>query len=296
MIKNPNGRIKEIYDVLKCNETYPQLMLIDASGQWRFARKIAARKLGLVADNDDTLTTAGKKNRSWIMLQAALRSMGNIAKANEIEALRLYYRQIEENRGPLSAIQMHEWHTKNLEIFIASGLSLLDIKNQVQKDSEMYPEAIDLLKYLLHQGSSVCIVSAGIAEIIRLSLKKHGIDPAKFSNLKIFAIELKFGKENRLNGYNPDTIVTLEKKGPLAKTFMTERGINDENIIGIGDGLTDAQMLNVFSDKASMVLFCPAHKIGDLKENNFVKISGRVHAVVKKDFGIFAKKIKEMTN
>lgn len=290
------GRVNEILEILKSDEVCPELMLINPADDWRFGRKISAQKFGLIADNDDTLTTAGKKNRSWILLQAALRSAGNIAKADEVEELRLYYRNIEETDGPLSAEQMHEWHAMNLKIFTSSGLTLLAIEQQVQKDAEIYPEAIDLLKYLLDHESTVCIVSAGIAEIIRLSLKKHGIDSDKYSNLKIFAIELKFGKDGRLIGYYPPTIITLESKGRLAKAYMLERGIKDENIVGIGDGLTDVKMLDVFSDQASMVLFVPAHKIGDLKEANFVKMSGRVHAVVKKEFGVFAEKIKEMTS
>jgi len=298
LTEKPDGRIREILEILKSDAAFPELMLIDPADAWRFKRKILAEELGLIADNDDTLTTAGKKNRSWIMFQAALRSMGNIAKADEIENLRLYYRNVEETTGPLSAEQMHKWHVENLRIFMESGLTLSAIEQQVQKDAEMYPEAIDLLKYLLDRGATVCIVSAGIAAIIRLTLKKHGLDPDKYRNLKIFAIELKFsfGEEGRLIGYFPPSIVTLESKGPLAKAYMKERGIRDENVIGIGDGLTDAEMLGPFSKEATMVLFVPAHKIGDLKEANFVKMSGRVHAVAKKDFGIFAEKIKEMTS
>lgn len=292
MTKKPS----EILELLKNDAVCPELILIDPRDGWRFARKISAKNFGLIPDNDDTLTTAGKENRSWILFQAALRSMGAIAKADEIEELRKFYRKIEDTEGPLSARQMHAWHEENLRLFIEGGLTLEAIERQVQQDAKMYPEAVQLLKYLLDRGSAVCVVSAGIAEIIRLSFKKHGVDPAGYENLRIFAIELKFNSEGRLIGYDPSTIVTLEDKGPLAKSFMLEKGILDENVIGIGDGLTDAKMLDPFSDKASMVLFCPAHKIGDLKEASFEKMSGRVHAVVKKDFGVFAKKIKEMVS
>lgn len=292
----PENRIKEILEILKSDVDCPELMLVNPADDWRFLRKIPASEFGLVADNDDTMTTAGKKNRSWILMQAALRSMGNNDVADQVEALRLHYRKIEEDTGPLSAEQMHEWHAANLKLFMAGELSRQALETQVQKDAEMYPAAIDLLKYLLNSGSSVCIVSAGIAEVIRLSLKKHGIDPGQYNNLKIFAIELKFSKEGRMMGYKPPTIMTLDSKGPCAKKFMLEKGIKDENVIGIGDGLTDSLMLNAFNEKASMVLFCPAHKIGDLKEANFIKMSGQVHAVVKKEFGIFTKKIKEMTS
>lgn len=291
-----NQRLKEIFERLKDNADYSEIMLVESAQSWRFSRKIPIRSFGLVADNDDTMTTAGKKNRSWIMLQAALRSMGKISEADEVEKLRLRYRNIEETIGPLSAQQMHEWHEQNLDIFIRGGLTLSALEEQVRKDSEMYPEAIGLLKYLLDSRAAVCIVSAGIAEIIRLALKKQGIDPARYDNLRIFAIELGFSREGVLNGYLPHTIVTLENKGPLAREFMVSRGIADENVIGIGDGLTDVKMLEPFSDKVSMVLFCPAHKIGDLKESNFLKISSNVHAVIKKDFGVFAELIKEMTS
>lgn len=296
MTEKENKRASEILGMLKSDMAYPELILVNPRDSWRFVRKIPPHKFGCILDNDDNLTMAGKENRSWIMLQAALRAMGNTAMADEIESLRLFYRKIEDADGPLSAEQMHKWHRENLRMFIEGGLTLEALERQVQKDAKMYPEAVDLLKYLLDKGSTVCVVSAGIADIIRLSFKKHGIDPAKYHNLKIFAIGLIFDEDGPLTGYYPHTIITLEDKSPHARNFMLQRGIMDENVIAMGDGLTDAQMINTFNSKTSMVLFCPAHKIGDLKESSFAQMSGSVHAVIKKDFGIFTAKIKEMTS
>jgi len=284
-------------DLLKWlkSEVGSGIMFLNPADAKRFARKILAGMLGLLFDWDDTLTTAGKKNRSWLLLQEALRSMGNAAAvtgADEVEGLRQHYRKIEDARGPLLSEEMHKWHEENLRIFIRSGLRMSAIQAQIQQDAELYSEAAVLLRELLDQGAAVCIISAGIAEIIRLILKKYGIDPEHYVNLRVFAIELVFDEEGLLVDYDPSTIVTADDKSRLAKRFMVERGIEDRNVIAIGDGLTDAEMLRDFGSQATMVLFCPAHKIDGLTEASFKKMAGRVHAVVKIDFGIIAEVIK----
>ncbi len=294
MIENSDNRVTGILNILKSSAVCPDFLLFNPADDWRFKRMIQAPELGLIIKNDGVLIADSKKNRSWIIMQRALRSMGNIKAVNELEKLRRYYHKIKQDRGFLSVEQIHEWYTMNLKLLMSNCVTLQAIETQVQKYVEIYPEVIDFLKYLLDRGVNVCIVSTGIAEVIRLSLKVYGIDPEKYDNLKIFAIELRFSKEDQMTGYYPPTIQTLGGKSLLIKTFMTERGVKDENIIGIGDSLADRSVLNAFDKRASMVLFFSKHTISGLKEADLVKMPERVHAAVKKEFGIFTDKIKEI--
>lgn len=274
--------LESLYSIMLNDRTCEYLLTIKNSD--RFSRKIPCSDMAVILDWDDTLTEPGINNNSWQIMNNAFSKVGETKNNLLLEKIVKKYHEIEKQR-PLTSKEMKEWQRTNLGIYTDGNLDLRCLEKEIQK-SRMYLSGAILLVYLLENCSNVCIVSSGVRNVIEKTLEYYGIDPKKYGNLQINATEVSFDEKGIISGWEDNSIVTAEKKPWIVHSFSRIWDIPHENIFAVGDGNTDLNMLDLVSDGATMIFFCPSHKKDVLTRKKFELVSSKAHGFVKNNFGI----------
>lgn len=274
-------RLNQLYGLMTNKNDYDFLMTFTKNKQ-RFSRKISCEDIAVIFDWDDTLTAPGINNNSWQVLNNAFSDVGTERDVAYLNIIRKQYHRIEQRR-PLTSEEMEKWQRINLKMYVDYGLNLKYIEDEIKK-TRMYLSGAMLIMYLLESNAKVCIASSGIRNVIRSTLNLYGIDPSKYGNLQVNATELFFEKDGTLSGWDDNSIVTADKKPWAAHCFSRNWDIEHKNIFVVGDGNTDLNMLDLVSDEATMIFFCPVHKRHSLLDERFNLVSRKAHGFVKEDF------------
>jgi phosphoserine phosphatase len=111
-----------------------------------------------------------------------------------------------------------------------------DVFQKVLDTIELTPGAETLVAVLKRLGYRTAVISGGFVQVVEPLRKKLGLDYA-------FANELEV-KDGRLTGEVLGPIVNRERKGELLAHLAREERISPEQVVAIGDGANDLDMLS----------------------------------------------------
>eukprot|EP00117_Sycon_ciliatum_P014700 scpid81053/ scgid14854/ Cytosolic 5&apos; Pyrimidine 5&apos len=164
-------------------------------------------------------------------------------------------RQLKDHYFPLEysaslshaekSVLMDEWWEKAHDSLIRSNLKQEHLATMVQESRVKFRDgATDLLNYLEMMAIPVCIVSAGIADILTEAIhQKIG----KFKNMSVVSNQLKFDAAGVLNAFSEPVIHSYNKA--IAVAQQCNFGSSDRyNIVLIGDSLGDPHMVPADED------------------------------------------------
>ena len=224
-------------------------------------------KLQVVSDFDKTLTSCFVDGQKITSLISILRDEHYLTPDYSEKAQALYdkYHLIEIDPKILSEEKkklMHEWWFLHYQLLIKSGLTKTDLKNVVEsKKIALRPGALDFFDFLnSHNIPLVILSSAGVgAETIALYLEKFA---KLYDNIYIASNEFVWDENEKVLGVKEPIIHTFNKDFSAVKEFTFYKKIETrKNVILLGDGLGDADMLNGFE-------YDNVIKIGFLNENS----------------------------
>jgi HAD superfamily hydrolase (TIGR01544 family) len=222
-------------------------------------------KLHIVSDFDKTLTYAKTKDgKPLLSIILILRDYGYISSEYQTKAKELFekYHPIEINCDiPLQEKKkaMKEWWTKHFELLISSGLNIRDLEKIVRGNEirlrEGFSELVGLLK---GKKIPMIILSAnGVGNTIPMILEREGL---LYENISIITNIFQFDEQGKAIGVSQPIIHSLNKDEAELRSFPIYRELKSRrNIILLGDGLNDVEMLKGFEYDRCL-------KIGFLKE------------------------------
>lgn len=208
-------------------------------------------KLLVVSDFDKTLTSCfvgGKKIASLISI---LRDEKLLTADYPENAQALYdrYHPLEINPDisfETKKAAMSEWWSRHYELLIKSGLSRKEIETVTEsKKLSLRKGATDFIALLKNANIPLLILSsAGMgSETIELYLKRFG----EFDNIRIASNSFIWDDDGKAIGVNEPIIHTFNKDFAAVKQFSFYNELESrKNVILLGDGLGDAEMLNGF--------------------------------------------------
>lgn len=117
---------------------------------------------------------------------------------------------------------------------LLKGLSEATLQ-KVLEDIELTPGTLEFIQTVKKLGHKVAVISGGFSFFTRAIKERLGLDYA-------FANELEI-KNGELTGKVKGSIVNAEKKAMLLELIAQQEGIELEQVVAIGDGANDLQML-----------------------------------------------------
>lgn len=196
----------------------------------------------MIADFNRTITT-GDSQTAWSIL--ATSNLVSQSYIDDRQTLYNKYRPIEiDNTLPLDyrIKMMKEWFQKHLELFV---------KHQTKEDIfEAAVNTLDVMKFrpgakefleFLHQNNiPLIIISAGISNLINLSLKHNNCD---FDNIYICSNELIF-ENNIASEIGKNIIHPLNKLDYALPSKVMEKLQNRNKLLILGDKPNDLTVVN----------------------------------------------------
>lgn len=208
-------------------------------------------KLMVVSDFDKTLTSCFVDGHKIASLISILRDEKYLTPDYPARAQALYDEYHPLEIDPNISIEakksaMHDWWSRHYELLVASGLSRSDLK-KVSESKKIAlrpgaPEFLDLLN--IHRIPLLILSSAGMGtETIALYLERFG----KLTDNVHIASNSFLWRDERVVGAAKPLIHTFNKDFTAVKQFpFYEKLEQRRNLILLGDGLGDAEMLNGF--------------------------------------------------
>ena len=219
----------------------------------------------IVTDFDKTLTL-GSSSTSWSIL-----SKSNLVPSEYIkerQELYDYYRPIEIDETldlKIKSKLIREWFKKHLDLLVKYKLSE-DVINYAAKNLRVMSfrdGAKEFLENMYKRNIPVIIISAGIGNFIEQFLIKNN---CMYSNIFIVSNFIKF-KDGIASGVINDNLIhSLNKNEVSLPSDIKELIKLRENIILLGDNISDIKMVNESKQKDAL-------KIGFLEENIEVNLS-----------------------
>ncbi len=218
-------------------------------------RKIAeggAKNLHIVSDFDGTLTKAFVNGRKIPSVISILRDENYLTPDYPAKAHALFdkYHPIEIDPNISSAEKkkaMQEWWTKHFQLLIDSKLNRKDIEKAVQSENIQLREgAEELLKNLKERNIPLVILSSsGLgADSISMHLKNRNL---LFANIHIISNAFIWDGAGNAIGVKEPIIHSLNKSEASIKNYPAFETIkNRKNVILLGDGVGDTQMISGF--------------------------------------------------
>ena len=211
----------------------------------------------VLADFDRTLTL-GSSSTSWSILSKS--DMVPKEYVSERQELYDFYRPIEidekldyDTKNRL----MKEWWTKHISLFIKYKISEEVVKRACRdlRVMSFREGAKDFLRRMFDNNIPVIIISAGIGNFIKEFLVMNDCD---YDNIFVVSNFIKFS-DGVASGIADNIIHSLNKNEVSMPENIRELIKNRENIILLGDGISDVRMAS--EEKRSKAL-----KIGFLEE------------------------------
>lgn len=224
-------------------------------------------KLMVVSDFDKTLTSCFVEGKKIASLISILRDEKYLTPDYPARAQALYdfYHPIEVDQNKSleeKKAAMHEWWSRHYDLLVESGLTKADLRKVVESKSiALRSGALEFFDLLESVRIPLLILSsAGVgAETIALYLERFGkLTP----NVQIASNSFLWGEDGKVTGVAEPLIHTFNKDFTAVRQFPFFESIKArKNVILLGDGLGDAEMLNGFDYDAVI-------KIGFLNESS----------------------------
>eukprot|EP01134_Creolimax_fragrantissima_P001448 CFRG1448T1 len=206
--------------------------------------------LQIVTDFDQTLTAYYMPDGTRVSSSHGLieKSKGLVpelaAKLNEL--FNTYY-PIEVSHSfsyEDKLAHMEYWWKKTNDAFIEMKFNKKLIPSIVAGGSSRFRGGFDeFMKKTKEMDIPVCILSAGVADIIRGVLEAHLNGLEEYPNLHIIANLMKFDEEGYAIDWEGEIIHVLNKKEvTIAGTDFGQQALKRHNLILMGDSLGDTQM------------------------------------------------------
>jgi len=190
-------------------------------------------QLQIVLDFDRTLTEKhNQDSTSWQLMRTHLPPEGQI----EAQKVFDHYRAIEIAEK-LTADDAVAWWSESMTIITKYRLDISDVERDFISRSTIRPGVRELFELCIEHNIPTIIMSAGIKDVIQIWCASYDIHPTM-----ILSTELRVDSQNRVIGWNEDTIVhTLNKKEidhPELSKIRAERS----HTVLAGDSMHDFDM------------------------------------------------------
>jgi len=152
------------------------------------------------------------------------------------------------HRAMSGSIEFEE--SLNLRINLFAGLNIEEIK-RVAELLTPSPGAVDLIHFCKENQILLAIISGGFLEVIDSFSLRPNFDFVYANSLKVL--------DGKLTGDIDDFSITRSGKAAALSEIATRMKINRENILAIGDGANDLEMLEF----AGMSVSFKGHEILD---------------------------------
>lgn len=210
--------------------------------------------LQVVSDFDKTLTSFIVNGKKVATLISLLRDEHYLTPDYSEKAQALYdkYHPIEIN--PNISLEekktaMHEWWSKHYDLLIESGLSKSDLRNVVNSYKTAFRHgALDFFDILYKQKIPLLIFSsAGLgAETISLYLERFD---KLTENIRIVSNSFIWNNDKVIGVAEPIIHVFNKDFTAVKQCHFYKEIENRKNVVLLGDGLSDARMLDGFDHK-----------------------------------------------
>ena len=222
---------------------------------------ISLDKLYIIADFDHTLTTKDSQNCWGILSKIPNISPEYIKQSKQNNDYFFPIEQDETIDYNIKTIMMKNWYEQHIKLLIKYNLQEDDI-NKISHDNSIILRkgVTDFLKFTNQNNIPVIIISAGIANIIEGTLKKHN---CLFNNVYILSNIFKF-QHGTLKALRNSIIHSLNKnKIDIPQKIKQILKDKDETIL-LGDNIGDTLM--TIKDNKKII------KIGFLNYNDTNKL------------------------
>ena len=211
----------------------------------------AGRHLQVVTDFDMTLTRyKDEDGQKCDTTHGALETSDRLPDWYRIETKKLKDHYLPLEFSPTLSNEeksglMDKWWEQAHYKLIAAGVKASDIGIMVRKARIRYRAGVStFLSNLSANNIPVCVVSAGVSDIIEESIKCH---IGHFDNLSIVSNKLEFDESGALVAVSDPTIHSYNKAAAVARSCNFGSSGRD-NILLLGDNLGDPHMVPPSAD------------------------------------------------
>lgn len=225
--------------------------------------KLKNNNFYVVSDFDQTISTHNSNTTFSLFAKSGLYPSEYL---NDVTKLYNYYRPLElnpnlsyEDKKNLSL----KWHMASYKLMLKYKLKESDIDYIIDNNEAIILRegSIDFIRFLHNNNIPLIICSAGISNFIMKILEKHN---CYTSNIYIHSNILKF-KNNIIYDDNPYPIHSMVKNEIKLPDTFTNKLINRDYAIVIGDQLHDINMANYLPKKETISF---AFLESNVKENH----------------------------
>ena len=223
--------------------------------------------LYFVLDFDRTITTSDSET-SWSMI-SPYKDIPN-EYLEEAQMLFNYYRPIELSKDIDNLYKykmMEEWFVKHFELLIKYKPNIEAFK--INKDNYCFLKPREymkeFIKFLYEHNIPLIIMSAGVSNVIESFFKYHH---SYYSNIHIIGNKILF-KNNIATGIENKVIHSLNKNEASLSKNIIKNINNRDNVVLIGDQLSDLNMVNKDKHKSVFTICFPSSydKLKNIEDN-----------------------------
>ncbi len=239
-------------------------------------REQGAQSLHIVYDFDRTLTVShpgtGQDVTTWQILGNHLSKQGQ----ERYEELLQKYRKLELN-DTLTEQDAVKWWEASLQLFVDEQVNVRKVEEDFLARASVRPGTAELFAACAQRSIPSIIMSAGIRDVIEIWARAYGLGPSL-----VLSTALKLDGAGRIVGWDRGTLIHVLNKHEAGHKDLTAIRSGRPNVIVVGDGMGDADMVTGEANALRIRIFDPrSDEIVDLqtvREKTFTKFDALIES------------------
>ncbi|KAF4522008.1 hypothetical protein B566_EDAN010857 [Ephemera danica] len=162
---------------------------------------------------------------------------------------------------------MEQWYRESEQLIAGSNISPENVRTRVETcDTRFRDGSENMFKALKHAEVPVLVFSAGVGDVVKIALEKHGM---LLPNVRIISNFLHWDDKGKLSGFQGDMIHVFNKnqRALAAHEEYFSLLAHRPNVVLLGDNEGDAAMGHGVQDPAAMI------KVGFLYHNREARLA-----------------------